>query len=88
MSLSCDVFSFGMILFEIHSCELPYADVSPMMINAQIATGQVGVCVCVFVALIKSNHHCTCMLCHHTQGTVTVLQWFMGVRNRNAFGLQ
>ena len=77
MSLSCDVFSFGMILFEIHSCELPYADVTPMMINVRIATGQVGVCVCVFVAFdqIQSS------LRVHTMSSYSRY-------SRNAFGLQ
>ena len=43
--MSCDLFSFGMILIEIYTCELPYADVPEMMVNVRIATGQVRVFV-------------------------------------------
>ena len=42
VSMSCDLFSFGMIVLEIHTCELPYADVPEMMVNVRIATGQVS----------------------------------------------
>lgn len=41
VSMSCDLFSFGMIVLEIHTCELPYADVPEMMVNVRIATGQI-----------------------------------------------
>ena len=43
--MPCDVFSFGMVVLEIHTCDLPYAEVPDMLINARIAAGQVSVCV-------------------------------------------
>ena len=43
MSKSCDVFSFGMVVFEIRTCELPYAEMPDMLVNAKIVDGQVSV---------------------------------------------
>ena len=45
MSKSCDVFSYGMVILEIHTCELPYAEVPELFINTRIAAGQVCMCV-------------------------------------------
>ena len=51
VSKSCDVFSYGMVVLEIHTCELPYAEVSDLLVNTRIAAGQVCMCVCVCVCV-------------------------------------
>ena len=42
MSLSCDVFSYGMVLFEIFKEELPFAGVSDIKIITIISEGKVS----------------------------------------------
>ena len=42
VSKRADVFSFGILLFEIVTHQLPYADVLPYMVPALVADGKVG----------------------------------------------
>ena len=47
MSLSCDVFSYGMVLFEIFAEEVPFAGIHDIKVANMILEGKVGCCVCV-----------------------------------------
>ena len=42
VSLSCDVFSYGMVLFEVFKHELPFASVYEIKIANMILEGKVG----------------------------------------------
>ena len=41
VSLSCDVFSYGMVLFELLTCELPFAKVANLEMMQKIRNGEV-----------------------------------------------
>ena len=42
MSLSCDVYSYGMVLFEIFKQEIPFAGVHDLKVISMISEGEVG----------------------------------------------
>ena len=42
MSLSADVFSYGMLLYEIFTCKLPFSDAkSDLVVSGKIMRGEV-----------------------------------------------
>ena len=54
VSLSCDVFSYGMMLLEILTCELPFAEVTAdLSVAAKIMNGEVST-----IYLGRYNQHC------------------------------
>ena len=42
VSLACDVFSYGMVLFEVFKQEVPFADIHNMKVISMISEGKVG----------------------------------------------
>ena len=44
ISLSCDVFSYGMVLFEIFKLEIPFSGVTEMEVIVKSLQGEVGNC--------------------------------------------
>ena len=47
VSLSCDVFSYGMVLFEIFKQEIPFADIHDLIkVIGMISEGKVGCYEC------------------------------------------
>jgi len=42
VSKFCDVYSYGVLVFEIATQELPFPDVLPIMVPAMIVEGKVG----------------------------------------------
>ena len=43
VSKSCDVYSYGVLLLEIVTQEIPFSDVPHYMVPAKIAEGKVGI---------------------------------------------
>ena len=43
VSKSCDIYSYGILLFEIATLEMPFSDVSSIMVPSMIAEGKVGI---------------------------------------------
>ena len=41
-----DVWSYGMVVFEIYTCKLPYADINEAFLKQQIMKGAVSCVIC------------------------------------------
>ena len=46
VSLTCDVFSYGMVLFEFFKQEVPFADIYDVKVIGMILEGKVGCYEC------------------------------------------
>ena len=42
VSKSCDVYSYGILLFEIATQQMPFHDLNPLVIPAVVQEGKVG----------------------------------------------
>jgi len=59
VSKFCDVYSYGVLVFEIATQEIPFPDVLPIMVPAMIVEGKVSDCTCskeVLVNLGNATH--------------------------------